>query len=296
MSGSALLQDLVNALALGSSYALLALGLAIVFNILRLINFAHGELLTLSGFSMYVSLTHGLPWALVIPIALIVPMVAAVLMERIAFRPVRGATMTTTLVTSFALAVVVQMAVTIAFGARPKAVAFPEWVKGNVHLGPLDVQTLQLLTLGTTVVALSVLVVFFRRTLIGISMRAAAEDFPVTRLMGVRANRVVATAFAISGCLAGLAAIFYVARRGAVDPLMGLTPVLKAFIAAVIGGLGSLSGAVVGGFLLGVIEATLQAVLPDRSLPFADAIAFGIVVVVLLWRPDGILRRAARAT
>jgi branched-chain amino acid transport system permease protein len=296
MSGAALLQDIVNALALGSSYALLALGLAIVFNILGLINFAHGELLTLSGFSMYVSLTHGLPWVLVLPIALAVPMVAAVLMERIAFRPVRGATMTTTLVTSFALAVVVQMAVTIAFGARPKAVVFPEWVKGNVHLGPLDVQTLQLLTLGSTVVALSILVLFFRRTLIGISMRAAAEDFPVTRLMGVRANGVVATAFAISGCLAGLAAIFYVARRGAVDPLMGLTPVLKAFIAAVIGGLGSLPGAVVGGFLLGFIEATLQALLPDQTLPFTDAIAFGIVVIVLLWRPEGILKRPARAT
>jgi branched-chain amino acid transport system permease protein len=296
VSGEEFLQDVVNALALGSTYALLALGLAIVFNILRLINFAHGELLTLSGFAMYLLLSHDLPWALVIPVALAVPMIAAVLMERVAFRPVRGATMTTTLVTSFALAVVVQMAITIAFGARPKPVAFPEWVKGNVHVGLLDVQTLQLLTLGTTLVALVALLLFFRRTLAGVSMRAAAEDFSVTRLMGIRANRVIATAFAISGLLAGLAAIFFVARRGAVDPLMGLTPVLKAFIAAVIGGLGSLPGAVVGGFVLGGIEAALQAALPDRSLPFTEAIAFGIVIVVLLWRPEGILRRRTAAS
>lgn len=291
MSTEALLQDIVNALALGSTYALLALGLAIVFNILRLINFAHGELLTLSGFSMYLLLSHDLPWALVIPVALAVPMIAAVLMERVAFRPVRGASMTTTLVTSFALAVVVQMVITIAFGARPKPVAFPEWVKGNVRVGPLDVQTLQLLSLGTTIAALVGLLMFFRRTLAGVSMRAAAEDFSTTRLMGIRANRVIATAFALSGLLAGVAAIFFVARRGAVDPLMGLTPVLKAFIAAVIGGLGSLPGAVVGGFVLGGIEAALQAALPDRSLPFTEAIAFGIVIIVLLWRPEGILRR-----
>ena len=135
------------------------------------------------------------------------------------------------------------------------------------------------------------LTLFLNRTVAGRAMRAASEDFAIVRLMGLRANGVVATAFAISGLLAGVAGLLWVAQRGSVDPLMGFLPVLKAFIAAIIGGLGSLTGAVAGGFLLGFIEVMLQAWLPEALLPYRDAFAILLVIGVLLFRPQGLLAR-----
>jgi branched-chain amino acid transport system permease protein len=151
---------------------------------------------------------------------------------------------------------------------------------------------IQLLAIVMVLVSLGLLTLFLRRTTLGISMRAAAQDFSVARLMGIRADGVIATAFAISGLLAGVAAFLWVAQRGSVDPAMGLTPVIKAFIASVMGGLGSLPGAVVGGFVLGIIEVTLQAWLPQEALPFKDAITLTLVIAILLWRPQGLLGRA----
>ncbi len=133
---------------------------------------------------------------------------------------------------------------------------------------------------------------FLKRTLLGIAIRAAAVDFPTTRLMGLRANRVILAAFAISGLLAGVSGLLWIAQRGSVDPLMGFLPVLKAFIAAILGGIGNLTGAVIGGFFLGAIEIGLQAVLPEPVQPFRDAIALSLVVLVLLYRPQGLFGAA----
>ena len=146
-----------------------------------------------------------------------------------------------------------------------------------------------LLETAVTVAAIALLVVFLRRTTIGMAMRAAAKDVSTVRLMGVRADRVIATAFAISGLLAGLATIFVLARRGAVDPFMGFTPVLKAFVAAVIGGFGSLPGAIVGGLVLGVAGVVMPVGLPESMAGFRDAFIFTAVGVLLLVRPQGIL-------
>jgi len=285
---TSLIQDVVNALAVGSTYALLALGLAVVFNILRMINFAHGELLTVGGFAMFFLADRDVPLPFMIAAAIAVPAVVAIGMERIAFRPVRGSSLTTTLLTSFALSIVVQNLLLIWFGPRPKAVPFPSWINENVSIGGVDIQVLQIIATSSTAVALVLLVLFLRKTSLGISMRAAADDFAVTRLMGVRANRVISAAFAISGALAGLAAVLWVARRGTVDPNMGLTPIVYAFIAAVIGGLGSLTGAVVGGFVLGAIRVTLESTLSSDALRYLDAFTLCLVVVVLLLRPRGL--------
>ena len=290
-----LVQQIINALALGGIYALLALGIAIVFNIMGVINFAHGELITLTGFALLFLQDAGINFALAVPVAILFAALCALLMERIAFRPVRNAPQSTTLLTSFALAVIIQNALTIGVGARPKAVAFPDWMSSNLSVGAVDIQVLQVLTLAATAVALAALIVVLRRTSTGIALRAAAEDFQVTRLMGIRAHRVIAAAFAVSGTMAGIAGILWVARRGVVDPLMGLSPVLKAFIAAVLGGLGSLVGAVAGGFLLGGLEVAFQATLPESALPYTDALAFGAVVLILLIRPEGILTRRKEA-
>jgi branched-chain amino acid transport system permease protein len=146
-----------------------------------------------------------------------------------------------------------------------------------------------LLETTVTAIALLLLLLILRRTNIGLAMRAAARDFDMVRMVGINANKVIAAAFAVSGFLAGLAAIFIIARRGVVDPFMGFTPVLKAFVAAVLGGFGSLGGAVVGGFLLGALEVFFQLVLPPSIAGYRDAFVFVLVAAILVWRPQGLV-------
>ncbi len=273
-------QQAVNAIALGGVYALLALGLAIVFSIMGLVNFAHGEIMTLGGYAMWIAVAQlGAPLPVVFLAAILTAMVAAVLMERIAFRPVRGAGMATMLLTSFAVSVILQVTFQNVISPRPRGVQLPPELSQVVDVFGVGIGLIQLLAIVMVLVSLGLLTLFLRRTTLGISMRAAAQDFSVARLMGIRADGVIATAFAISGLLAGVAAFLWVAQRGSVDPAMGLTPVIKAFIASVMGGLGSLPGAVVGGFVLGIIEVTLQAWLPQEALPFKDAITLFFSVI-----------------
>jgi len=220
-------------------------------------------------------------------------MAAALLMERIAFRPVRGAGVATMLLTSFAVSVILQVTFQNVISPRPRGIQLPPEMSQVIQVLGVGIGLIQLLAILMVLVSLGLLTIFLRRTTLGISMRAAAQDFAVARLMGIRADAVIATAFAISGLLAGVAAFLWVAQRGSVDPAMGLTPVIKAFIASVMGGLGSLPGAVVGGFVLGFVEVTLQAWLPQEALPFKDAVSLTIVILILLWRPQGLLGRAA---
>src|SRR6266545_3335597 len=261
-----LVEQYVNGLALGSSYALLALGLAMVFSIMGLINFAHGELLTIGGYTMWVAFEHGVPWPVVIPITL--------------------------LITSFAVSYFLQTVFQIGINTQPEGIELPIWVNDVAHVGSVAIPIVKLVTAGVTLLALVVLTLFLRRTLLGISMRAAAEDFPVVRLMGVRANGVVVGAFAISGFLAGIAALLFFAQTAAVDSTTGTAPVVKAFIAVILGGLGSLTGAVVGGFVLGFAEVIFQATLPDGVLEFRDAFVLSLLIAILLVRPAGLFGRA----
>jgi branched-chain amino acid transport system permease protein len=212
-----------------------------------------------------------------------------VVLERIAFRPVRGASGATMLLTSFAVAVLLQLAFQLFISTRPQIVALPAFLTSTIAIGGIAIGVNRLVSVAVAVLVLLALNQFLTRTTIGLAMRAAAEDFDVTRLMGIRANRVIATAFAMSGLLAAVAAILWIAQRSSVDPMMGLIPVLKAFIAATIGGLGSLMGAVLGGLLLGVIEIYLAAYLPEAALPFHGAITLGIVILILVVRPQGLI-------
>ena len=232
-------QQTVNALALGGTYALLALGLAVVFSIMGLINFAHGELMTISGYTLMYCGISGLPFAVSVPLAILAAVLAAVAMERIAFRPVRGGSGATMLITSFAVAMILQVLFQNLISPRSQAVALPQILSQSVHLGNVIIGVNKIAAIGATVLMLIFLDRFMNRQKTGIAMRAAAEDFAVARLMGIRANTVIAGAFAISGLLAGVAAVLWVSQRASVDPLMGFTPVLKAFIAAILGGLGS---------------------------------------------------------
>jgi branched-chain amino acid transport system permease protein len=281
-------QQILNALALGATYALLALGLAVVFNMLGFVNFAHGELLTASAFALLFLLRVGVPWWIGAPIAVAAGSAAAVVMERVAFRPVRRASPNTLLLTSFAASVILQALFQITISPRPQAIPIPDALGGTLRVAGLRLATVDVASVGVTILVLGALAWFFARTDSGLAIRAAAEDFETTRLMGIRANRVVITAFAISGFLAGIAALIWTAKLGTVDPGMGLIPMLKAFISAVIGGIGSIGGAAAGGFVLGAIEVAFAAVVPTELLPFRDALAFVAVVVVLLIRPAGL--------
>ncbi|RWQ66224.1 branched-chain amino acid ABC transporter permease [Mesorhizobium sp.] len=282
-------QQIINAVSLGGVYALLALGLAIVFSIVGLINFAHGELMTLSGYALLAALVFGLPFPAAVLVAVSCGALAAVAMERVAFRPMRGAGVTSLLLTSFAVSSLLKVVFQNGISARPQAVAMPGWMTGAFSFGDFTIGVGPSISIVVSALALIALELFLRRTVTGTAMRAAAEDFNVVRLMGIPASRIIATAFLLSGLLAGLAAMLWVAQRASVDPLMGFTPVLKAFIAAVVGGLGSLPGAVAGGFLLGIIEVLLQATLPAAVAPYRDAIVLSGVIAVLLVRPQGLI-------
>jgi branched-chain amino acid transport system permease protein len=282
------LQQSVNALSLGGIYALLSLGLAVVFSIVRLINFAHGEVMTVAGYAIWFTLTLFWPVPVAILGGIVIAVLAALAMERVAFRAMRRASVTSLLITSFAVSEIIKVLFQNGISARPLPIVLPSWLSGTVDLGPVRIGMISIISIAAVVLSLAALNLILRRTVMGIAMRAAAEDFAVVRLMGIKANHVVAMAFAISGALAGVAAVLWVAQRGSVDPLMGGAPVLKAFIATVLGGLGSLSGAVRGGFVVGIVEVFLQAFLPEAALPYREAISLSIIIALLVWRPDGL--------
>lgn len=283
-------QQFLNALAFGSEYALLALGLAVVFSIMRLLNFAHGEVISVAGYSVLLAMSLGLsaPW-----IAVLLPIIAAALisltLERVAFRPVRNAPATTGMLTAFGVSIMMQNLLQLLVSARPQAVPLLNGLSTTWYIGSYAVSSLQVLELLAAIVSISALVIFLNRSNLGIAMRAASRDFATVRLMGIKANRVIALAFAISGMLAGVATVFILARRGGVSPDMGFALVLKAFVACVIGGFGSLAGAAVGGMLLGFIEVGLLVALPQEYGGLKDALTYVIVIAILVYRPEGLL-------
>ncbi|MDF3042829.1 MAG: inner-rane translocator [Thermomicrobiales bacterium] len=287
-----LVQYLISALSLGGLYALMSLGLVVVYGILRLINFAYGELVMVAGYGLFLFGQTTLPWPLVALFSMAIAVLAAVLMERVAFRPVRFGSASTMLITSFAVSTLLQNTTLLAISPRPQAVRLPGFFVESVTLGGLRFRVVDLASLAVSIIALVVLSILLRRTIIGIALRAAADDFTMTRLLGVRANLIISVAFAISGLLAGIVAIFWVGRSSLVEPAIGLQPVLIAFIASVVGGMENLKGAVLGGYLLGFLTVGLQTWLPQAMLDYRNAVLFGIVIVILLLRPEGLIRPA----
>ena len=284
------LQQLVNGISLGSTYALMALGLAIVFTIFGLVNFAHGELITIAAYAMLLCYNIGIPWFLGAVIGVAVAAVAAVTMEFVAFRPVRHADVTTMLITSFGVSIVIQAIFAVTVSARVQTATQPAWSSKSLTLMGITLPIYQVATIIVTALSLLILVFVLKRTTFGLAMRGAAEDFQTARLLGVRSHRLTTAAFAVSGLLAGVAAVLILARTGgAVYPTMGLAIILKAFVAIVIGGMGSLVGAAAGGMVLGIAEVSLRAYLPGSISGLTDGILFLAVVLIIIIRPQGIL-------
>lgn len=284
-------QQVLNSLALGGTYALVGIGLAMIFSVLGLINFAHGELMTIMGYALFYCLSAGMPFALAFVAALVVTVVAALLMEIVAFRSVRNADIVVMLLTSFAVSSILHVLFQNVLGARPKAIAVPESLTGAITLGSFHFGKVPMFSILTSALSLVLLTLFLKRSVVGIAMRAAAQNFRVTRLMGVNANLVILLAFGLSGLLAGIAGVLWIFQRGSVDPAMGSMPVIKAFIAVVLGGLGSLPGAAVGGLILGALEVFLRAYLPEAVLPYRDAISLSIIIGIFTVVPHGLFGR-----
>jgi branched-chain amino acid transport system permease protein len=281
------LQHVIDAITYGSQYALYALGIALIFGIMGLINFAHGELIMVGAFTI-VQIGHP-TWPVVILATVGISVVFALGMERVAFRPLRGASPPTLLIASFAVSYLLQNLAILIESSAPRGTNVSTWLAQSFRVGSVSVPKLDVVTVAVTLALLVTLGLFLARTRMGVQMRAAAEDFRMARILGVKANTVIAAAFGISGLLAGIGAYLLVAQTGEVSYDMGSNPVLYAFVATVLGGMGSLRGAVLGGYVFGAIFEALQAYLPSSLAGYRDAFAFGAVIAMLLVRPQGLI-------
>jgi branched-subunit amino acid ABC-type transport system permease component len=279
-------QHIIDAISFGSLYALFALGIALIFGVMRLVNFAHGELIMAGAYAIVLI---GLPEPALVPLAVLIVVGLALAMERLVFRPLRGAGPATLLVASFALSYLLQNGAALKWGALPRTTDFASGLSSSFTVGSVVIEKLDVVITAVTLALLGALNVFLNRTGIGTQMRASAEDFRMARSLGIRANTVIATAFALSGVLAAVASTLLVIQTGTVTPTVGVNPVLIAFIATIVGGLGSLSGAVLGGYAIGGLTVALQASLPLELRPYRDAFVFAAVLLMLIVRPGGLL-------
>jgi branched-chain amino acid transport system permease protein len=283
------IQNLVDGLGRGSLYALLGLGIAVIFGVMHLLNFAHGELITVSGYVTYWCFQAGLSWWLIAPIIVVTAILTSITIEQVAFRWVRGAPDFTLLLTSFGVHFVVEAFFLMYVSASVKTFNRPGWITNTIDIGSITIEVFDLVVIGVTLVVLALTAALLQRTMFGITLRGAAEDFDAARLMGVRSNQVIRGAFALSGALAGIAGIFWLMRAGQVTPAAGVTPMLKGVLAALIGGMGSLRGAVIGGFALGIAEVFLRSWLPSGIVGLTDGVVFLLIAVLFIFRPQGII-------
>ncbi len=286
-------QQVINAVSLGSLYALVAIGLSMVFGILRMTNFAHGDMMMVGAFAMVVLSAAGMPFPVAFIGGIVGGALAGVIVERVAYRPVRGSPDVTLLLTSLAVTYILENLGILIFTSSPRNFPIPDWMNQAIQFydGQITFTQINVATIALTVVSLALLGWFVTRTDAGLGMRAAAEDLGAAQLVGLDVNKLIVVAFAIASAFAGLAGILWAAQAGIVEPSMGFTPLLKAFVAAIIGGFGSIAGALLGGYILGALEIFIIAFLPSEISPYRDAIVFALLIAFLLLRPNGLLNR-----
>jgi branched-chain amino acid transport system permease protein len=290
MSAHEIVSYVIDALGEGSLYALFALSISIVFGVMKLVNFAQGSLVAAGAYALAVV---SAPFAVRVGAVVAVSVMLALVMERVAFRPLRNAEGDTLLVASFAVSVLVENAILLIFGSIGRGTPLPSYFTKQLSIGSISFPLLDPIAIGITGAILVALVLFLNRTATGLSIRAAADDFTMARLLQVPANRVIAVAFGLSGLLAAPAVLVLMGTVGIATSTVGDTPVLGAFAAVIIGGMGSLPGAVLGGYLFGFLTVLFQAVLPGSLSSFQSAFVFGVVLLVLAIRPQGLVRSPA---
>ncbi|MFM1654619.1 branched-chain amino acid ABC transporter permease [Brevibacillus sp. B_LB10_24] len=288
-----IVQQLINAVGLGSVYALIAIGYTIVYGILRLINFAHGDILMIAAYVMIALFgSIHLPFFIGIILAMAAAAAVGVVIERAAYRPLRKAPEETTLITSFAVSILIQNLGVMILSPQPRAFSVPAALQSPIQLGSISISSVTVMIIGLTAVLMALLTLFIKKTKIGVAMRASSENIDAAVLMGININSVVRTAFIIGSALAAVAGIMMASQYGRVEPFMGFVPGLKAFVAAVIGGIGNIPGAALGGLLLGVCEILFVGFLPPELSAFKDAFVFIALIIVLLIKPTGIFGAA----
>jgi branched-chain amino acid transport system permease protein len=289
MTLSNLLQQLINGLSLGSLYGLIAIGYTMVYGILRLINFAHGDVLMMGCyFAFYAILIFSLPWWASFPISILLTALLGIAIDRGAYLPVRRAPRISALITAIGLSFLLENLALVIFGGRPKAFGRPALFGEVLVWGDVRFLTLSLWIPAITFFLIVFLLFVVYRTRTGMAMRAVSRDMETVRLMGVDVNRITSITFALGSALAAAGGILWALKYPQIDPYMGIIPGLKAFVAAVLGGIGNVAGAALGGLLLGILEILLVAMMPSLA-GYKDAFAFLILIGILLFRPTGIM-------
>lgn len=280
------IEQLINGLNLGSIYALMALGYTMVYGIAKLLNFAHGDIIMVGGYTLSIIMSNlGMPPVVAILGSIVICSFLGVVVEKIAYKPLRSASPLTVLITAIGVSYFLQSVALLMFGSNKQKVESAITFSG-VKIGPLELTGESIVTLGVTIIIMVGLTLFINKTKIGKAMLAVSEDKGAAQLMGIDVNTTISITFAIGSALAAVAGVLFVSSYGFVGPYTGALPGIKAFVAAVIGGIGSVPGAMLGGILLGVIESLSKAYI---STNLADAIVFGVLIIVLLVKPSGLL-------
>lgn len=280
------IEQLINGLRTGSIYALIAIGYTMVYGIAKMINFAHGDIIMVGAYALYFSISVlGLPVPVALVITVIVCAVLGVVIEKVAYKPLRSAPPLAVLITAIGMSFFLQSSSLLIFGSTP--IPFQSVIPNvNISVGPVVISSITVVTLIVTAIAMILLTLFVNKTKMGSAMRAVSEDKGAAELMGINVNSTISLTFAIGSALAAVAGVLYICQYQSMKPTLGALPGIKAFVAAVLGGIGSIPGAMLGGILLGLIESVSKAYI---STELADAIVFGVLIVVLLFRPSGLL-------
>lgn len=284
-----ILSTLINGLSLGGIYAMIALGYTMVYGIAKMLNFAHGDIIMVGGYVIYVFMATNNP-LLAIGMAVIGCVLLGITIEKVAYKPLRGASPLAVLITAIGVSYLLQSLAQIIFGSANKMVTVYDF--GSVKIFGVPMQVSSLVTLGVTVVVMVVLTLFIKYTRLGRAMIAVSEDKGAAQLMGINVNGIITVTFAIGSALAALAGLFYLLKAPSISSTLGAMPGIKAFTAAVIGGIGSIPGAMLGGILLGMVECISYKI--TAIAPYTDAIEFSILIIILLVRPTGFLGKKRR--
>ena len=285
------LQQLINGISLGSIYALIALGYTMVYGIIRLINFAHGDIYMVGAYvGFFVTTYANFSFVPALIAAMVVTGLAGMLIERLAYRPLRHAPKISILITAIGVSLLLEYGGVLLVTPQPRT--FPPLLANNIyHVGSLIINSQQVLILVVSIVLMVILTYVVQKTKLGKAMRATSFDSDAAMLMGINVNTVISFTFGVGSALAGAAGVLVGVYYNSIDPLMGIMPGLKAFIAAVMGGIGIIPGAMAGGVILGIIEALVSGFI---SSTFRDAAAFIILILILLVKPSGLLGKNVR--
>ena len=279
-----MLPYLLSGISVGGQYALIAVGYTMVYGILRLINFAHGDIFTAAGFFM-VYIVTALPVSVAIPLVVVLTILLGVTVERVAYKPLRSAPRMSVMISAIGVSYLLQNLMWYVTGGLAKQYPTIPWISNSITIGNATTKVVTLITPVLTILLVIALVTIIQKTKIGMAMRAVSKDFETAQLMGIKINSVISTTFVIGSLLAAVGSVLYFSNYTSVTPTVGAMPGLKAFVAAVFGGIGSIPGAVIGAFIIGICENIIKSL---GYTTFSDAFTFALLIVILLFKPTGL--------